>query len=59
MDDLALLIARMLRLEVFNLTSVIDTAVESAHYIRDLSERGLTPLDDPPLVAGSVKEART
>lgn len=57
MDDLAMLIARMLRLEVFNLASVIDTAMESAHHVRGLAERGLTPLDNQSLIVKSMKES--
>jgi ubiquitin-protein ligase len=56
LDDIVLMIARMLRLEIFNLTSVIDTAAEAAAYVRGLSERGQVPLDKTPL--GIDKEAQ-
>lgn len=45
LDTVILLLARMLRLEVFNLTSVIDRAAEAAEYVRHLAQEGRTPLD--------------
>jgi ubiquitin-protein ligase len=52
LDDVLRIVARMLRLEIFNLGDVIETARDGALYVRRLAEEGRTPLDDQPLASG-------
>lgn len=53
MDAIAVILARLLRLEIFNLVSVVSGAEEAAHYVRRLAQEGRTPLSRDPLMDAS------
>lgn len=44
LDQIVLTVAAMLRLEIFNLESVMNNAEAAAKYVADLAAAGLTPL---------------
>jgi len=52
-DEIVLIVARMLRLETYNLNDVIRSSADAAHYTMSLAAKGKLPLSKEPLISAA------